>query len=63
MSANETHIDFLVDEQDDSHYSVVVSLDIEHVAIVAYIIHGIERLFDVGKILPIGLGRLLVPVT
>ena len=34
MSANETHIYFPVDEQDDSHYPVVVALDIEHVSVV-----------------------------
>ena len=55
MRTDETHIYLLVDEQHNSHYPVVIALDIEHVTVVAYIVHGIERLLDIGKALPAGL--------
>ena len=35
MRTNETHIYFLVDEQHNGHYTIVIALDIEHVTVVA----------------------------
>jgi hypothetical protein len=35
MCADKPHIDLLVDEQHNGHYTVVIALDIEHVTVVA----------------------------
>ena len=35
MCADKPHIDLLVDEQHNGHYTLVIALDIEHVTVVA----------------------------
>ncbi len=63
MSSDKPHVNLLVDEQYDGYYPIVITLYVEHIAVVANIIHHIERLLDVSKIIPVCLGRSPVPVT
>ena len=48
-------------ELKDGHYPVIISLDVEYIPLVAYIIHGIERLFYIGKTCPLRMFHGLVP--
>ena len=50
MCSDETHINFFVDEQHDSYYSVGVTLDVEYVTVVANIVYCIKCLLYVSKI-------------
>ena len=63
MSANEPHINLLVDEQYNCHYPIVVALYIEHIAVVTHIVHRIERLLHVSEGVPVSIGYTFIPVT
>ncbi len=47
---------------DDSHYSVIVSFNVEYISLVAYIIYSIECFFYIGKTCPLLLFYHPVPV-
>ena len=61
MRTHEAYIHFLIDEKDDCHNPVVVALYVEHIAVIAHIVHRVERPPDVSEIAPISPGNSLVP--
>ncbi len=63
MRADKPHIHFLIDEQHDCYDSICVALDVKYIAIVANVVHCVERLLYVGKGIPICLAGSLIPVT
>ena len=46
MRADKPHIHFLIDEQHDCYDSICVALDVKYIAIVANVVHCVERLFQ-----------------
>ena len=62
MCTDKADIHLLIDKKDNSNDSIIIAFYIKHVAVIANIVHCIERLLNVRKIAPIRLRNGLVPV-
>lgn len=53
MGADKPYIHELDGKLDNHHQAMIVSLDVEHIVLVAHIVHTVERSLHIGKASPL----------